>query len=202
MYKFPHGLEELEGIANRTDFDLGSHSKNQSELNIQAAVMENNESNARLATQNLETKEWSVPYVIEPSAGVDRGVLAVLNDAYKVEDLEDGKTRTVLKLKPHLSPIKAAVIPLKKNHDGLVEIASNIKKNLQQLRLGRILLENSGNIGKSYRRHDEIGTPLCITVDFDSLKDNSVTVRDRDTMKQARIEIPDLSKYLEDLILN
>ena len=164
--------------------------------------MENNESNARLATQNLETKEWSVPYVIEPSAGVDRGVLAVLNEAYKVENLEDGKTRTVLKLKPHLSPIKAAVIPLKKNHNGLVEIASNIKKNLQQLRLGRILLENSGNIGKSYRRHDEIGTPLCITVDFDSLKDNSVTVRDRDTMKQARIEIPDLSKYLEDLILN
>ena len=202
MYKFPHGLEELEGIANRTDFDLGSHSKNQSELNIQAAVMENNESNARLATQNLETKEWSVPYVIEPSAGVDRGVLAVLNEAYKVEDLEGGKTRTVLNLKPHLSPIKAAVIPLKKNHDGLVEIASNIKKNLQQLRLGRILLENSGNIGKSYRRHDEIGTPLCITVDFDSLEDNSVTVRDRDSMKQTRIEISKLSKYLEDLILN
>ena len=202
MYKFPHGLEELEGIANRTDFDLGSHSKNQSELNIQAAVMENNESNARLATQNLETKEWYVPYVIEPSAGVDRGVLAVLNEAYKVEDLEDGKTRTVLNLKPHLSPIKAAVIPLKKNHDGLVEIASNIKKNLQQLRLGRILLENSGNIGKSYRRHDEIGTPLCITVDFDSLEDNSVTVRDRDSMKQTRIEISMLSKYLEDLILN
>ena len=202
MYKFPHGLEELEGIANRTDFDLGSHSKNQSELNIQAAVMENNESNARLATQNLETKEWSVPYVIEPSAGVDRGVLAVLNEAYKVENLEDGKTRTVLNLKPHLSPIKAAVIPLKKNHDGLVEIASNIKKNLQQLQLGRILLENSGNIGKSYRRHDEIGTPLCITVDFDSLEDNSVTVRDRDSMKQTRIEISKLSKYLEDLILN
>ena len=202
MYKFPHGLEELEGIANRTDFDLGSHSKNQSELNIQAAVMENNESNARLATQNLETKEWSVPYVIEPSAGVDRGVLAVLNEAYKVEDLEDGKTRTVLNLKPHLSPIKAAVIPLKKNHDGLVKIASNIKKNLQQLRLGRILLENSGNIGKSYRRHDEIGTPLCITVDFDSLEDSSVTVRDRDSMKQTRIEISELSKYLEDLILN
>ena len=202
MYKFPHGLEELEGIANRTDFDLGSHSKNQSELNIQAAVMENNESNARLATQNLETKEWGVPYVIEPSAGVDRGVLAVLNEAYKVEDLEDGKTRTVLNLKPHLSPIKAAVIPLKKNHDGLVEIASNIKKNLQQLRLGRILLENSGNIGKSYRRHDEIGTPLCITVDFESLEDNSVTVRDRDSMKQTRIEISKLSKYLEDLILN
>ena len=201
MYRFPHGLEELEGIANRTDFDLGSHSKNQKDLNIQATVIENNESNARLATQNLETNEWSVPYVIEPSAGVDRGVLAVLNEAYKVEELEDGKTRTVLNLKPHLSPIKAAVIPLKKNHDGLVDIASTIKKDLQKLRLGRILLENSGNIGKSYRRHDEIGTPLCITVDFDSLEDNSVTIRDRDTMQQKRIEISNLSKYLEGLIL-
>ena len=201
MYKFPHGLEELEGIANRTDFDLGSHSKNQEELNIQAAVIENNESNARLATQNLETNEWTVPYVIEPSAGVDRGVLAILNEAYKVEELDDGKTRTVLNIKPHLSPIKAAVIPLKKNHDGLVEIASNIKKDLQKLRLGRVLLENSGNIGKSYRRHDEIGTPLCITVDFDSLEDSSVTIRDRDTMQQTRIEISKLSKYLEDLII-
>jgi glycyl-tRNA synthetase len=201
MYKFPHGLEELEGIANRTDFDLGSHSKNQSELDIQSSVLENNESNARLAVQDQETKKWTVPYVIEPSAGVDRGVLAVLNEAYKIEELEDGKTRTVLNLKPHLSPIKAAVIPLKKNHEGLVEIASQIKKDLQRLRFGRVLLENSGNIGKSYRRHDEIGTPLCITVDFDSLDDGTVTVRDRDTMQQKRIEISKLSKYLEDLIL-
>ena len=201
MYKFPHGLEELEGIANRTDFDLGSHSKNQSELDIQSSVLENNESNARLAVQDQETKKWTVPYVIEPSAGVDRGVLAVLNEAYKIEELEDGKTRTVLNLKPHLSPIKAAVIPLKKNHEGLVEIASQIKKDLQKLRFGRVLLENSGNIGKSYRRHDEIGTPLCITVDFDSLDDGTVTVRDRDTMQQKRIEISKLSKYLEDLIL-
>ena len=83
----------------------------------------------------------------------------------------------------------------------MVEIASNIKKDLQKLRLGRVLLENSGNIGKSYRRHDEIGTPLCITVDFDSLEDNSVTIRDRDTMQQTRIEISKLSKYLEDLII-
>jgi len=164
-------------------------------------VLENNESNARLAVQDQETKKWTVPYVIEPSAGVDRGVLAVLNEAYKIEELEDGKTRTVLNLKPHLSPIKAAVIPLKKNHEGLVEIASQIKKDLQRLRFGRVLLENSGNIGKSYRRHDEIGTPLCITVDFDSLDDGTVTVRDRDTMQQKRIEISKLSKYLEDLIL-
>jgi glycyl-tRNA synthetase len=201
MYKFPHGLEELEGIANRTDFDLGSHSKNQSELDIQSAVLQNNESNARLATQDQESKKWTVPYVIEPSAGVDRGVLAILNEAYKVEELEDGKTRTVLNLKPHLSPIKAAVIPLKKNHEGLVETASKIKKDLQKLRLGRVLLENSGNIGKSYRRHDEIGTPLCITVDFDTLDDGTVTVRDRDTMQQTRMDISELPKYLEGLIL-
>ena len=201
MYKFPHGLEELEGIANRTDFDLGSHSKNQEELDIKSSVMENNESNARLAIQDQETKKWTVPYVIEPSAGVDRGVLAVLNEAFKVEDLGDGKNRTVLSLKPHLSPIKAAVIPLKKNHEGLVEIAKNIKKDLQKLRLGRVLLENTGNIGKSYRRHDEIGTPLCITVDFESIDDASVTIRDRDSMEQSRIKIEELPKYLEALII-
>jgi glycyl-tRNA synthetase len=202
MYKFPHGLEELEGIANRTDFDLGSHSKNQQDLDINSSVLENNESNARLATQDHDSKKWTVPYVIEPSAGVDRGVLAVLNEAYKVEDLGDGKTRTVLELKPHLAPIKAAVIPLKKNHEELVKIASEIKKDLQKLRLGRILLENSGNIGKSYRRHDEIGTPLCITVDFETLEDQSVTIRDRDSMQQNRIKISDLSNYLEGLVLN
>jgi glycyl-tRNA synthetase len=202
MYKFPHGLEELEGIANRTDFDLGSHSKNQEELDIQSIVKENNESNARLAIQDQETKKWTVPYVIEPSAGVDRGVLAILNEAYKVEDLGEGKSRTVLALKPHLSPIKAAVIPLKKNHEGLVGIASDIKKELQKLRLGRILFENSGNIGKSYRRHDEIGTPLCITVDFETLDDDSVTIRDRDTMEQSRIKISELGGYLEGLIIN
>ena len=201
MYKFPHGLEELEGIANRTDFDLGSHSKNQEELDITSSVMENNESNARLAIQDQETKKWTVPYVIEPSAGVDRGVLAVLNEAFKVEDLGYGKNRTVLSLKPHLSPIKAAVIPLKKNHEGLVEIAKNIKKDLQKLRLGRVLLENTGNIGKSYRRHDEIGTPLCITVDFESIDDASVTIRDRDSMEQSRIKIEELPKYLEALII-
>ena len=201
MYKFPHGLEELEGIANRTDFDLGSHSKNQDELDITSSVMLNNESNARLAIQDQETKKWTVPYVIEPSAGVDRGVLAVLNEAFKVEDLGDGKNRTVLSLKPHLSPIKAAVIPLKKNHEGLVEIAKNIKKDLQKLRLGRILLENTGNIGKSYRRHDEIGTPLCITVDFESIDDASVTIRDRDSMEQSRLKIEELPKYLEALII-
>ena len=201
MYKFPHGLEELEGIANRTDFDLGSHSKNQQDLNIDSRVIKNNESNSRLATQDPKTKKWIVPYVIEPSAGVDRGVLAVLNEAYKVEQLNDGKLRTVLNLKPHLSPIKAAVIPLKKNNSDLVKIASDIKNGLQKLRLGRILLENTGNIGKSYRRNDEIGTPLCITVDFESLENKSVTIRDRDSMEQTRMSISKLENHLEDLIL-
>ena len=202
MYKFPHGLEELEGIANRTDFDLGSHSKNQSELGINATVKENKASNAKLAIQDIETNKWSVPYVIEPSAGVDRGVLAVLNEAYKVETLEGGKERTVLSLKPHLSPIKAAVIPLKRNHEGLVDMASKIKSELQNLRLGRILIENSGNIGKSYRRHDEVGTPLCITVDFESLEDGTVTVRDRDTMEQKRVSVDEIKTQLQEMLLN
>ena len=196
MYKFPHGLEELEGIANRTDFDLGSHTKNQDELNISAKVMPNNNSNTRLAIQDIESKKWVVPYVIEPSAGVDRGVLAIMNEAYNVEDLGEGKERIVLKLKPHLSPIKAAVIPLKKNNAELVSKASDLKKRLQSLNIGRVVLENTGNIGKGYRRHDEIGTPLCITIDFESLEDNTATVRDRDTMKQERISIDALPEYL------
>ena len=200
MYKFPHGLEELEGIANRTDFDLGSHTKNQDELDITAKVMENKSSNTRLAIQDIETKKWVVPYVIEPSAGVERGILAILNEAYNIEELGDGKERTVLKLKPHLSPIKAAEIPLKKNNEDLVKIASDLKNTLQKLSLGRIVLENSGNIGKSYRRHDEIGTPLCITVDFESIDDNSVTVRDRDTMNQERLSIEALPAYLIDIV--
>ena len=196
MYKFPHGLEELEGIANRTDFDLGSHSKKQDELNITANVMKNNSSNTRLAIQDQDTNKWVVPYVIEPSAGVERGILAIINEAYNVEKLENGKERTVLKLRPHLSPIKAAVIPLKKNNDELVMLAREVKNSLQKLNLGRIILENTGNIGKGYRRHDEIGTPLCITIDFDSLENKTATVRDRDSMEQEVVAIADLRSYL------
>ena len=195
MYEFPHGEEELEGIANRTDFDLGSHSKNQDQLNIQSKIRENSDSNSRLAIQDKDSNEWIVPFVIEPSAGVERGVLAILNEAYKVEKLEDGKERIVLTLKAHLSPIKAAVIPLKKNNEDLVSLAKNVKDELQSLGKGRVLLENTGNIGKSYRKHDEIGTPMCVTIDFDSLDNNTVTIRDRDTMEQKTIQIQELTTY-------
>ncbi len=194
MYQFPHGLEELEGIANRTDFDLGSHSKNQKELSIDAKVIENKDSNTRLAIQN-ENNEWIVPYVIEPSAGVDRGVLAVLNEAYTVEELDGDKKRTLLKLKKHLSPIKAAVIPLKRNNKDLVALAHTIKNSLQKFQIGRVVVENTGNIGKSYRKHDEIGTPLCITIDFDSLEKNTLTLRDRDTMEQKIIPIDNVKEF-------
>ena len=199
MYKFPHGLEELEGIANRTDFDLGSHSKNQDNLKIKSTVKTNSHSNSKLAVQ-IDSDNWTVPYVIEPSAGVERGFLAILNEAYKLEELDDGKTRIVLNLKPHLSPVKAAVIPLKKNNDNIVKKAKEIKKDLQRLGLGRIILENTGNIGKSYRKHDEIGTPVCITVDFETLEDNTVTLRDRNTMSQKRHKIDNLASYLITLI--
>ena len=195
MYEFPHGEEELEGIANRTDFDLGSHSKNQDQLNIQSKIRKNSDSNSRLAIQDRDSNEWIVPFVIEPSAGVERGVLAILNEAYKVEKLEDGKERIVLGLKPHLSPIKAAVIPLKKNNEDLVSLAKNVKDELQSLGKGRVLLENTGNIGKSYRKHDEVGTPMCITIDFDSLDNNTVTIRDRDTMEQKTVQIQELTTY-------
>ena len=197
MYKFPHGLEELVGIANRTDFDLGSHSKDQEELNLQASVNTNNDSNSKLALKD-ENNNWLVPFVIEPSAGVDRAVLAILNEAYNIEEI-DGKERTVLKLEPHLSPIKAAIIPLKKNDKQIVSKAKEIKNKLQALGLGRVLFENSGNIGKNYRRHDEIGTPICITIDFESLDEETVTVRDRDSMEQKRVHIKDLEELFKKL---
>lgn len=197
MYRYPHGLEELEGIANRTDFDLGSHTKGQEQLSIFSKVAENTQSNAKLAVQDLETKEWFLPFVIEPSAGVDRGFLAILNEAYEEEALEDGKKRIVLHLKPHLSPIKAAVIPLKRNDSNIVEKAVDLKNKLQRTISGKVLLENTGNIGKNYRKHDEIGTPACITVDFQSLDDNTFTVRDRDSMQQERVSLEEIRHYLE-----
>ena len=199
MYKFPHGLEELEGIANRTDFDLGSHSKKQKELNIKSNVADNKDSNSKLAVQD-DKGDWVVPFVIEPSAGVERGFLAVLNEAYNVENLDDGNSRVVLKLKPHLAPVKVAVIPLKKNNEDIVNLAKEVKVKLQKLGLGRIIFENTGNIGKSYRKHDEIGTPICVTIDFESLDNETVTIRDRDSMAQSRIYIKEISSFVESTI--
>ena len=197
MYKYPHGTEELEGIANRTDFDLGSHTKGQNDLDIKAKVTKNTQSNSKLAIQDLDTKEWFLPYVIEPSAGVDRGFLAILNEAYNEEILDDGKKRTVLSIKPHLAPIKVAVIPLKRNNEEMVMKAENLKKSLQSAIDGRVLLENTGNIGKNYRKNDEIGTPACITVDFQTLDDDTVTVRDRDSMEQKRVNLSEINSFLK-----
>ena len=197
MYKYPHGTEELEGIANRTDFDLGSHTKGQNDLDIKAKVTKNTQSNSKLAIQDLDTKEWFLPYVIEPSAGVDRGFLAILNEAYNEEILDDGKKRTVLSMKPHLAPIKVAVIPLKRNNEEMVMKAESLKKSLQRLIDGRVLLENTGNIGKNYRKNDEIGTPACITVDFQTLDDDTVTVRDRDSMEQKRVNLSEIKSFLK-----
>lgn len=198
LFRFPHGFEELEGIANRTDYDLGSHSKDQDKLDCVAKIHTNDVSNARLAYLDLQSNKWLVPFVIEPSAGVERGILAVLTAAYEEEQLEDGKIRCVLRLPRHLAPVKVAVMPLKRNNQEIREKAINMRRNLQKLGLGRIFLEDSGNIGKGYRRHDEIGTPICVTVDFQTLEDGSVTLRNRDTMKQTRLNADQLTSYVKD----
>ncbi|MBN1783448.1 MAG: glycine--tRNA ligase [Alphaproteobacteria bacterium] len=197
-YKFPHGWDELEGIHNRTDYDLGTHTKNQKEFDIQATVKENTHSNTKLNYLDPQTGQNYIPFVIEVAAGLNRGIIAVLNEAYAEEDLGDGKSRIVLKLKKHLAPIKVAVVPLAKNNPELVALAKDVKNRLQKLGLGRILFENTGNVGKAYRRHDEVGTPLCLTIDFESLEEKpaSLTVRDRDTMKQERIEIDQIETYV------
>ena len=196
MYRYPIGWEEIEGIANRTDFDLGSHSKNQRELNLFANVIPNEHSTAKLVIPDPETNKPLVPFVIEPSAGVDRGVLAVLCEAYEEEIKPNGEKRTVLKLKPSIAPIKAAVAPLKRNVPEIVETCKGIKRDLQSTGDMRVVYEDTGNIGKAYSRHDEVGTPYCITVDFETLENRTVTIRDRDTMSQIRLPISDLYDYL------
>src|SRR5579884_387418 len=207
FYKFPIGWEELEGIANRTDFDLGSHSRDQERLDISARVIENEHATERLTYFDQPRNRHIVPYVIEPSAGVDRGVLAALTEAYDEETLENGETRVVLRLKPALAPIKVAVLPLKRNAEEIVTVAKRIKQTLQASGEMRAVYDDTAGIGKLYRRQDEIGTPFCVTVDFDTLgrgDDNSlrdtVTVRDRDTMQQVRIPIPELLDYIRERI--
>lgn len=202
LYKFPHGFEELEGVANRTDYDLGSHTKAQADFDLVAKVSPNNASVTNLGIMGADNKKI-IPFVIEPSAGLDRGVLAVLAEAYTKEILGEGKERIVLKFKPHLAPFKAAIIPLARNNEQITSKALEITKMLRKLGLGRIKYEDTGNIGKAYRRHDEIGTPICITVDFDTFEgaEETVTVRDRDSMQQTRVKVSELNSFLINAVL-
>ena len=178
-YLFPFGWGELWGVADRTDFDLKQHIEHSGE---------------NLEYTDPETGEKYIPYCIEPSLGADRVALALLVEAYdeEVVDEEKNDVRCVLRLHPYLSPVKCAILPLsKKLSDGALEVYNKLSKKFN------CEYDESGSIGKRYRRQDEIGTPLCITFDFDSLDDNAVTVRDRDTMQQERIKIEDLEKYIE-----
>jgi glycyl-tRNA synthetase len=184
--------DELMGIANRTDFDLRAHSKKPEN---EEGKRLNPDSTEDLSYFDEATKERFYPYVIEPAAGVNRSVLAFLMDAYTEKTTEKGEKRVVLKLHPDLAPIKAAILPLAKNKPELVGMAKAIKRSLQpQL---RAVYDDTGGIGKLYARQDEIGTPFCVTVDHQSLEDEAVTVRDRDTWEQERVAVADLSEHLQ-----
>ena len=179
-YLFPFGWGELWGVADRTDYDLLAHA---------------NHSGEKMEYQDPFTSEKYVPYCIEPSLGADRVALAFLCDAYDEEELESGDVRNVLHLHPALAPFKAAVLPLqKKLGDKAREVYAMLSKRF------RIDYDDAGAIGRRYRRQDEIGTPLCITVDFDTLEDDTVTVRDRDSMQQIRLCIDELCSYIESKI--
>ncbi len=177
-YEFPFGYAELEGIANRGDYDLTQHAKH---------------SGKDLSFFDESLGESYVPHVIEPAGGVDRKVFAVLCDAYTEEADEKGDNRVVLKLKPSLAPIKAAILPLMKKPE-LRKVALNVQQTLSDELMTEY--DETGSIGKRYRRHDEIGTPYGVTVDFDTLEDKAVTIRDRDTQKQERVAIVELAVYL------
>ena len=278
MYGYPSlGYEELEGIASRTDFDLGSHTRYQEQYELTAQVAENPSSTTRLSYFDPQTNRHVIPFVVEPSAGVGRCLLAVLSEAYDepmvkappddklagvksgldafiasvaknkklpeesresmhsfgesisrelpesmpridallampgADRIKEGKTlrnlsqkvigdhyRTVLRLRPHLAPVKVAVFPLKRTDDRLASTARDIRKSLQSGGRIRTVYDDTGAIGKLYRRQDEIGTPLCVTVDFQTIEDQAVTVRDRDTMAQDRVAIGELKDYVEE----
>ncbi|WP_253074599.1 His/Gly/Thr/Pro-type tRNA ligase C-terminal domain-containing protein, partial [Microbacterium sp. Bi128] len=173
---------ELEGIANRTDFDLSTHAK---------------ASGADLSYFNQATNERYTPYVIEPAAGLTRSFMAFMIDAYTEDEAPNAKggvdIRTVLKLDPRLAPVKAAVLPLSRNED----LSPKAKDLAAQLRKSwNIEFDDAGAIGRRYRRQDEIGTPFCITVDFDTLEDQAVTIRERDTMSQERVSLDKVEGYL------
>ena len=179
-YNFPIGWSELEGIANRTDFDLKQHEKF---------------SGKEMTFFDAATKEKFHPYIIEPSGGVDRSVLAFLVDAYHEETVKDD-LRVVLKLDKELAPTKVAVLPLLKNRPEIVELAKKIALDLKKTFIA--VYDDTAAIGKLYRRQDEVGTLYCVTVDVQSLEDKQVTVRDRDTMKQDRVALDKLKEYLRD----
>ena len=177
-YKFPFGWGELWGVASRTDYDLRQH-------------MEHSGEDFRYHDQ--ETGEKYIPYCIEPSLGLDRVTLAFLCDAYEEETLENGESRTVLRFHPQIAPFKAAVLPLSKKLSGdAIKVYEKIAGDFN------VEFDESQSIGKRYRRQDEIGTPYCITFDFDSLEDHKVTIRDRDTMEQTRIDIDEVNSFLKD----
>lgn len=181
-YLFPMGWSELEGIANRTDFDLSRHQKYSGE---------------NLTYFDDETKQRYIPFVIEPSAGVDRSFLAFLIDAYENQKIDENDTRVVLHLHPAIAPVKAGVFPLLKKEELIVK-AREIYNKLK--RKWVVQYDESGSIGKRYRRQDEIGTPFGITVDYQTLEDNTVTIRDRDTMEQIRVHIEEIIPYMEEKI--
>ncbi|MGD9587689.1 MAG: glycine--tRNA ligase [Pyrinomonadaceae bacterium] len=183
--------DELMGIANRTDFDLRVHSKKPEDAEGKRI---NPDSTDDLSYFDTATNERFYPYVIEPAIGVNRTLLAVMMDAYTERTNEKGETRVILKLTPEMAPIKVAVLPLAKNKSEIVEMARRIKKDLQPSM--RAVYDDTGGIGKLYARQDEIGTPFCVTVDHESLEDNAVTVRDRDTWEQERINTEQLRSYL------
>ncbi len=177
-FSYPFGQKELFGLAYRTDFDLKNH---------------------KLEYVDEENSEKITPHVIEPSMGVDRAVLALLLSAY-IEDEKDGEVRSYLKFKPNIAPVICAVSPLLKNKPDLVEYANAKVYAPLKAEFGRVAWDDNGNIGKRYRRQDEIGTPFCIVVDFDTLTDNTVTVRDRDTGSQERVKVADLQSYIKSKI--
>jgi glycyl-tRNA synthetase len=185
-------FDELMGIANRTDFDLKTHSKKPEDAEGKRL---NQDSTEDLSYFDPTTNERFYPYVIEPAVGVNRTLLAVLMDAYTERTNDKGEVRVILKLKPELAPIKVAVLPLAKNKPEIVAMAKQLKKDL--LPTMRTVYDDTGGIGKLYARQDEIGTPFCVTVDHESLEDNAVTVRDRDTWEQERVKIADLKEYLQ-----
>jgi glycyl-tRNA synthetase len=183
-FKYPHKFDEIGGLAYRTDFDLKNHIEH---------------SGTDLQYLDPNTNEKSVPHVLEPTFGLGRHILAVISKAYTEDDL-GGEKRVFLKFPPHLAPVKAAVFPLLKNKPELVAKAQEIYRMLKK-EIPQIVFDDNGNIGKRYRRQDEIGTPWCITIDFDTLGENpdlkdTVTLRDRDTGEQKRVALSDLSELL------